>query len=71
VIARVVLWSLADADATFGELRDAIDDEPADIPGRLFEAWISDETSERWGTVFRLRHAGGGRQGAGGPGSAR
>jgi hypothetical protein len=59
VIARVVLWSLADADATFGELRDALDNEPADVPGRLFEAWISDESSERWGTlsVFASREA--------------
>ena len=59
MIARVVLWSLADADATFGELRDALDDEPADVPGRLFEAWISDESSDRWGTlsVFATREA--------------
>jgi hypothetical protein len=59
VIARVVLWSLADADATFGELRDALDDEPDDVPGRLFEAWISDESSERWGTlsVYATREA--------------
>ena len=59
MIARVVRWSLADANATFGELRDALDDEPDDVPGRLFEAWISDESSERWGTlsVFASREA--------------
>jgi hypothetical protein len=51
VIARIALWSLADAETTFDELRDALDEAAADVPGRVYEAWISDEASERWGTV--------------------
>jgi hypothetical protein len=51
VIARLALWNLADADTTFDELRDALDEETGDVPGRVFEAWISDEASERWGTL--------------------
>jgi hypothetical protein len=56
VIARLVLWSLADVDATIGELRDYLRDESVDafagVEGLLFKAWISDESSERWGAFY-------------------
>jgi hypothetical protein len=56
VIVRLVLWSLADSPITIGELRDYLRDESvdafADIPGLLFKAWISDETTERWGAIY-------------------
>jgi hypothetical protein len=56
VIARIVLWSLADADATIGELREYLRDESveafSDVPGLLFKAWVSDEPGERWGAVY-------------------
>ena len=55
MIARIVLWSLADTDATIGELREYLREEPVDASseahGLLFKAGISDESSERWGTV--------------------
>ena len=59
MIARIVLWNLADADATIGELRERLPDAPGDLPGLLFEAWVSDESSERWGavSVFASREA--------------
>ena len=59
MIARIVLWSLAEAETTFDELRDALDEQPGEVPGRVFEAWVSDEASERWGTlsVYSSREA--------------
>jgi hypothetical protein len=59
VIARIVLWNLADTDATFDDLREALAEDSSDVPGRVFEAWISDASSERWGalSVFSSREA--------------
>jgi hypothetical protein len=56
LIVRFVLWSLADSLTTIGELRRYLRDESVeqfeDVPGLLFKAWISDETTERWGAVY-------------------
>jgi len=56
LIVRLVLWSLADSPTTIEELREYLRDESvdafADLPGLLFKAWISDETTERWGAVY-------------------
>jgi len=56
VIVRFVLWNLADSKTNVAELRRYLRDEAVDsfedIPGLLFKAWISDETSERWGAVY-------------------
>jgi len=56
VILRFVLWSLADSKTTIQELRrylrDELVDAFADVPGLRFKAWISDETTERWGAVY-------------------
>jgi hypothetical protein len=50
------LWNLADSTTNVAELRRYLRDEAVDsfedIPGLLFKAWISDETSERWGAVY-------------------
>ena len=53
MVARLALWSLADSAATVDELRDALRDEEPAPPGLLFGAWVSDETTERFG-VFQL-----------------
>jgi hypothetical protein len=56
VLVRFVLWNLADSKTTIVELRrhlrDESVDEFADVPGLRFKAWISDETTERWGAVY-------------------
>jgi len=56
VIVRFVLWNLAASKTNVAELRRYLRDEAVDsfedIPGLLFKAWISDETSERWGAVY-------------------
>ena len=53
MILRLVLWSLADSAATIDDLRAAlreeIETEPP--PGRLFGAWVSDDASERFGSI--------------------
>jgi hypothetical protein len=55
VILRIVLWNLADSKTTIEELRRYLRDESVDqfaeVPGLRFKAWISDETTERWGAV--------------------
>jgi hypothetical protein len=51
VIVRLVLWSLADSKTTLAELRHHLDDPSEHIPGLRFRAWISDETTERFGAV--------------------
>ena len=51
LILRLVLWSLADSDVALGDLREALGGEAQDAPGRRFAAWISDESSERFGEV--------------------
>jgi hypothetical protein len=56
VVVRLVLWSLADSKTSVAELRRYLRDEAvdafADLPGLLFKAWLSDETTERWGAVY-------------------
>ena len=56
MIVRIVLWSLADSKTTVAELRRYLRDESVDVfedvPGLRFKAWISDETTERWGAVY-------------------
>jgi hypothetical protein len=63
VVARLVLWSLADSDADVESLRAYLREEAVDafseIEGLLFKAWVSDANSERWGAfyVFSSREA--------------
>jgi hypothetical protein len=56
VVLRFVLWNLADSKTTVAELRRYLHDEAVDrfeeVPGLRFKAWISDETTERWGAVY-------------------
>lgn len=56
MIVRVVLWSLADSKTSVAELRSELREESvdafADVPGLRLKAWISDETTERWGAVY-------------------
>ncbi len=56
MLVRIVLWNLADSKTTVGELRRYVRDESVDtfarVPGLRFKAWISDETTERWGAVY-------------------
>ena len=56
MIVRLVLWNLADSLTDVGELRRYLRDESVDqferVPGLLFKAWVSDETTERWGAVY-------------------
>ena len=61
MLVRIVLWSLADAKTTIGELRRYLRDESVDqfegVPGLRFKAWISDEATERWGAVYLFETA--------------
>ena len=56
MIVRLVLWNLADSKTTIEELRRYLRDESVDafeeVPGLRFKAWISDESTERWGAVY-------------------
>lgn len=56
MLLRLVLWSLADSKTTIEELRHYLRDESVDafeeVPGLRFKAWISDETTDRWGAVY-------------------
>jgi Putative mono-oxygenase ydhR len=56
VLLRLVLWNLADSKTTIDELRRYLRDESVDafddVPGLRFKAWISDETTDRWGAVY-------------------
>jgi hypothetical protein len=56
VLLRLVLWNLADSKTTIAELRRYLRDESVDafedVPGLRFKAWISDETTERWGAIY-------------------
>jgi hypothetical protein len=56
VVVRIVLWNLADSKTNIEELRRYLGDEAVDsfagLPGLLFKAWVSDETTERWGAVY-------------------
>ena len=51
MIVRLVLWSLADSKTTVAELRHHLRDERDEVPGLRFRAWISDETTERFGAI--------------------
>jgi hypothetical protein len=51
VIVRLVLWSLADSKTNVGELRRYVADASEPVPGLHFRAWISDETTERFGAI--------------------
>jgi hypothetical protein len=51
MIVRLVLWSLADSKTTLAELRQHLDAASEEAPGLRFRAWISDETTERFGAV--------------------
>jgi len=56
VVVRLALWNLADSLTNVGELRRYLRDESVEqfekVPGLLFKAWVSDETTERWGAVY-------------------
>lgn len=56
MIARIVLWSLADSKTTIEELRRYLRDEAVDafaeVEGLRFKAWISDPAGERWGALY-------------------
>lgn len=48
MVVRLALWSLADTSTTVDELRA---ERFSPTPGAVFEAWFSDEATERWGSV--------------------
>jgi hypothetical protein len=56
VIVRLVLWNLADADMSVGDLRTYLRDEsvPAfgEVEGLRLKLWVSDEHTERWGAIY-------------------
>ena len=56
MLVRLVLWNLADSKTTIAELRRYLRDESVDafeeVQGLRYKAWISDETTERWGAVY-------------------
>jgi trans-2,3-dihydro-3-hydroxyanthranilate isomerase len=56
MVVRLVIWSLADSDATVESLRAYLRDESVDafanVPGLRFKAWFSDEPTERWGAFY-------------------
>ncbi len=45
MIARILLWSLADSKTTLGELREWLPELPEG------DVWISDEATERFGLI--------------------
>jgi hypothetical protein len=55
MIVRLALWSLADSKTTIAELRRHLRDEAvADherVAGLRIQAWLSDEATERWGSI--------------------
>ena len=51
MIVRILLWSLAEAAVSLEDVRDGLDEEPPEAPGQRFGAWMSDESSERFGEV--------------------
>ena len=56
MIVRLVLWNLSDSKTTIGELRRLLRDELVyefrAVPGLRFAAWVSDETTERFGALY-------------------
>ena len=73
MLLRLVLWSLADSLTTVGELRRYLREESVDafaeVPGLRFKAWISDETTDRWGAVYLWESRRGVGAGAAEPGA--
>jgi hypothetical protein len=61
VIVRLALWNLADSKTTVGELRRHLRDDAVDafetIDGLRLNLWVSDETTERWGSVSLFESA--------------
>jgi len=61
VVVRFVLWNLADTATSVEELRDYLRDEAVDafaeVPGILFNAWISDAGGDRWGAIYLFESA--------------
>ena len=51
MIVRLVLWSLAASKTTLAELRQHLGAASEETPGLRFRAWISNETTERFGAV--------------------
>ena len=51
MIVRLVLWNLVDSKTTVAELRHHLNGTTEHVPGLRFRAWISDETTERFGAV--------------------
>ena len=66
MVLRFVLWNLADSKTTIGELRRYLRDESVDqfeeVSGLRFKAWISDDTTDRWGAVYLWESAEAARQ---------
>jgi hypothetical protein len=56
VIVRLVLWNLADSQTSIVELRRYLVDESVDefeqLEGLRLKLWISDEATERWGSIY-------------------
>ena len=56
MIARLVLWNLADSKTNVQELRRYLRDESVDafaeVPGLRLKLWLSDEATERWGALY-------------------
>ena len=56
MVARIVLWNLADSQSTIEELRRYLRDESVDafgeVEGLRFKTWISDAAGERWGAFY-------------------
>ena len=56
MVVRLVIWSLADSEATIESLRRYLHDESVpqfeQVQGLLFKAWFGDEVTERWGAVY-------------------
>jgi len=55
MIVRLELWNVADSLTNIAELRRDLRDESVEqfdrVPGLLFQSWISDEATERWGSI--------------------
>ena len=55
MVVRLVLWNLADSKTSVGELRRHLRSDEAtgavDVAGLRLRAYVSDETTERWGYV--------------------
>jgi len=66
MLLRFVLWNLADSKTNIGELRRYLQDESVDqfaeVSGLRFKAWVSDETTDRWGAVYLWESAEAARQ---------